>query len=160
MNGGDKRQLIERLTETHSSIRAIIKRTDLDICVYTDTDWRIKDILGHITTWDRQATQSLIAFKAGKDYSIPDLDEDAFNHQAFLEGRKMSAQQNLNEWEQARKDFIAAIQDIPQDRFSGDLLYPWGDERGSIATLVEFMVGHDIEHRDEMVKAIQESNED
>jgi len=137
----------------------ILEETDLDICVYTDTGWRIRDILGHIATWDRQVTQSLIAFKAGKEYSIPELDEDAFNQQEVLKGRKMTAQQVLKEWEQARKDFIEAVQEISLERFPGDLLYPWGDERGSIAWLVEYMTDHDIEHRDEIVKAIQASNE-
>ncbi len=159
MNERDKNYLITRLAETHSSIRAILKETDLDICVYTDTDWRIKDIIGHIATWDRQVTQSLIAFKAGKEYSIPELDEDAFNQQEVLEGRKMTTQQVLKEWEQARKDFIEAVQEISLERFPGNLLYPWGDERGSIAGLVEYMTDHDIEHKDEIVKAIQASNE-
>jgi len=160
MNERDKNHLIDRLVETHSSIRTILEETDLDICVYTDTDWQIKDIIGHIATWDRQVTQSLIAFKAGKEYSIPELDEDAFNQQEVLEGRKMTAQQVLKEWEQARKDLIEAVQEISLERFPGDLLYPWGDERGSIAGLVEYMTDHDIEHRDEIVKAIQASNED
>ena len=72
----------------------------------------------------------------------------------------MTAQQVLKEWEQARKDFIEAVQEISLDRFPGDLLYPWGDERGSIAGLVRYMIDHDIEHRDEIVKAIQALNED
>jgi hypothetical protein len=40
------------------------------------------------------------------------------------------------------------------------LLYPWGDERGSIAHLVETMTEHDVEHRDEIVKAIESSARD
>ncbi len=160
MNDRDKNHLIDRLVETHSSIRTAIEETDLDICVYTDADWRIKDIIGHIATWDRQVAKSLNAFKTGTEYSIPELDEDSFNQQQVLEGRKMTAQQVLMEWEQARKDFIGAVQEIPLDRFPGDLLYPWGDERGGIAKLVEYMIDHEIEHRDEIVKAIQASNKD
>ena len=72
----------------------------------------------------------------------------------------MTAQQVLKDWEQARKDFIEAVQEISLDRFPGDLLYPWGDERGSIVRLVEYMTDHDAEHRDEIVKAIQTSDED
>ena len=160
MNERDKNYLINRLAETHSSIRAILEETDLDICIYADTGWRIRDIIGHIATWDRQVTKSLIAFKAGKEYSIPELDEDAFNQQEVLEGRKMTTQQVLMEWEQARTDFLEAVQEIPLDLFPGDLLYPWGDERGSIAQLVEYMTDHEIEHKDEIVRAVQESNED
>ena len=41
------------------------------------------------------------------------------------------------------------------DGAGGAHIYPWGDERGTIARLVEMMTEHDVEHRDEIVKAIQ-----
>jgi hypothetical protein len=154
-----KRYLLEKLTEAHSATRAILKGVDLEIRVYTDTDWRIRDILGHITTWDREVTKSLRAFLAGTEHVIPDLDEDKFNQQSVLEQRQLSTQQIQAEWEQARDDFKEAIREIPSEQFSGDLLYPWGDERGSIAQLIEYMIEHDDEHRDEIVKAIQTSAE-
>ena len=159
MNVGDKNNLLERLTETHSEIRVILKGIDLERRVYSDTDWRIRDILGHIATWDREVTKSLRAFLAGTEYVLPDLggDETKFNEQAVLEQRELSTQQIFVEWEQARDDFKEAIREIPPDKFPGDLLYPWGDERGSIAQLVEYMIDHDDEHRDEIVKAIEAS---
>jgi hypothetical protein len=159
MTVGDKEYLLEKLTEALSATRAILKGVDLEMRVYTDTDWRIRDILGHITTWDREVTKSLRAFLAGTEYVIPDLDEDEFNQQSVLEQRQLSTQQIQMEWEQARDDFKEAIREIPSDQFSGDLLYPWGDERGSIAQLIEYMIEHDDEHRNEIVKAIEASIE-
>jgi hypothetical protein len=159
MTVGDKEYLLEKLTEALSATRAILKGVDLEMRVYTDTDWRIRDILGHITTWDREVTKSLRAFLAGTEYVIPDLDEDEFNQQSVLEQRQLSTQQIQMEWEQARDDFKEAIREIPSDQFSGDLLYPWGDERGSIAQLIEYMIEHDDEHRDEIVRAMQASAE-
>jgi len=159
MNVGEKKYLLEKLTEAHSAIRAILKGVDLEIRVYTDTGWRIRDILGHIATWDRQVAKSLRAFLAGTEYALPDLDGDEtkFNEQAVLEQRELSTQQIFVEWEQARDDFKEAIREISPDKFPGDLLYPWGDERGSIAHLVKYMIDHDDEHRDEIVKAIKAS---
>jgi hypothetical protein len=159
MTVGDKEYLLEKLTEALSATRAILKGVDLEMRVYTDTDWRIRDILGHITTWDREVTKSLRAFLAGTEYVIPDLDEDEFNQQSVLEQRQLSTQQIQVEWEQTRDDFKEAIREIPSDQFSGDLLYPWGDERGSIAQLIEYMIEHDDEHRNEIVKAIEASIE-
>ena len=57
-------------------------------------------------------------------------------------------------------DFKAALSDIPTDRFPGDLLYPWGNERGDIATMVDYMIGHDEEHYLEIEKAIQTAQAD
>ena len=63
----------------------------------------------------------------------------------------------MTEWEQAHDELKQAVQEIPVDRFPGDMLYPWGEERGSIATLVDYMIEHDVEHRDEISKALQAS---
>ncbi len=71
----------------------------------------------------------------------------------------MTAEQVYVECERARQEFKDALNEIPLDLFPGDLLYPWGDERGSIAQLVEYMTDHEAEHRDEIVKAKQASNE-
>ncbi len=158
----DKKYLLDLLTETHVAVQATVMEIDPEMRVYTDTDtgtdWRVRDIMGHIATWDRQVAKSLRAFRAGTEYIIPNLDEGEhdFNQQAVLEQRELTAQQLFAEWEQARGDFKEALQEIPDDQFPGDLLYPWGDERGTIARLVEYMTDHSIEHRDEIVKAIEE----
>jgi hypothetical protein len=150
----DKQHLLDLLTETQSAICTTVTGIDPEMRVYKDADWRVRDIVGHIATWDREVAMSLRAYRAGTEYSIPDLDEDAFNEQAVTEQRELTAQQVFAEWEQAREDFKQAVQEIPSDQFPGDLLYPWGDERGSIARLVEIMIEHDTEHQDEIVKAI------
>ena len=156
MNNRHEDDLLYRPTESHSAIQSIIEGINLELRVYSDSDWQIRDILGHITTWDREVTKSLRAYLAGTEYFIPDLgkDETEFNKQAVKEQRRLSTQQIVAEWEQAREDFKAALSDIPLDKFPGDLLYPWGDERGSIAQLVGYMIEHDEEHRDEILKAV------
>jgi hypothetical protein len=118
MSVGDNDDLLEKLIETRSATRALLKDVDPEMRVYTDPEWRIRDILGHIATWDRQVAKSLRAFRAGTEYFIPDIDED-----------------------------------------ESDLLYPWGGERGSIAKLIDYMIDHEDEHRDEIEKAIKASAE-
>ena len=159
MGSTEKNELLERLTKTHSGIASILEGVDLEQRVYSDPDWRIRDILGHIATWDQEVTRSLRAFLAGTEYGIPNLDEDEsdFNEQAVTEQRKLTTQQLVAEWKQARKDYIEAVSAIPPDKFPGDLLYPWGDERGSIALLVEYMLEHDEEHKAEIVEVLKAS---
>lgn len=159
MKSGEKNYLLSLLTDSHSALQTILEGIDLEMSVHSDSDWRIRDVLGHIATWDREVIRSLRAYLRGAEYFIPGIGEDEtdFNQQAVVEQRRLSTQQVVAEWEQARQEFKAAVSDIPLDRFPGDLLYPWGDERGSIAQLVEYMVEHDEEHRDEIVKALKES---
>jgi hypothetical protein len=151
----DKQRLFELLAQTHADTRAMLEGIDPELRVYPDSKWRIRDILGHVATRDRQSAKSLRAYRNGEEYAIPNLDEDPFNEQEVLRQQDMTSQQIFEEWELAREDFKGAVQEIPLDQFPGDLLYPWGDERGTIAYLVEMMTDHDVEHRDEIVKAIQ-----
>lgn len=151
----EKTRLLELLAQTHSTTRESLEGVDLELAVYTDSGWRIRDILGHIATWDRQVAKSLRAYRDGKDYALPNHDEDAFNAQDISEQQELKTQQVFDEWEKAREEFKNAVEEIPFDRFPGDVLYPWGDERGTIAFLVETMTEHDTEHQDEFVKAIQ-----
>jgi hypothetical protein len=160
MTINEKERLIDLLNDSQSATLAIVHSVDLEMQVYKDPDWRVRDILGHLATWDREVVKSLRAYQKGSEYSIPDLgaDESDFNQQAVLEQRALTTQQVLAECDQARQDFKIAVEDMPLEKFSGELLYPWGDERGSIAKLVEYMVEHDAEHRDEIVSAAESSN--
>ena len=156
MTAGEKEHLLKLLTESHAAFRATIEGIDPERRVYAEPSWRIRDVIGHIATWDNQVTKSLRAYQAGSEYSITNLEEDDFNERSVKAQQALTAQQVYVEWEQAREDFKDTLKEIPLDLFPGDLLYPWGDERGSIAKLVEFMIDHDAEHRDEIVKAMNE----
>ena len=159
MSVEEKIRLIDSMTEAHLALRKVLDETDLGMPVYKDSGWRVRDILGHVATWDREVAKSLRAYQAGSEYIIPDLDDEEvdYNERAVQEQRKLSAEQILDEFETAYEEFRSAIQEIPVDRFPGDLLYPWGDERGDIATLAEYMIEHAVEHRDEIAKAVQEA---
>lgn len=156
----EKKRLLERLSEAHQDVTVTLKEVDLEMPVFKDTGWLVRDILGHLATWDRETAKSLSAYQAGSEYLIPDFDEDAFNQRAVSEGRKLSGQQILDEFEGANNELKSAIQELPDDRFTGELLYPWGDERGDIATLVEYMIEHAVEHNDEIKQAAQEAEKD
>jgi hypothetical protein len=162
MTDKDKGCLIDLLSETHSNLRELVTAADPEMPVYADADegasWRIRDILGHIATWDLEVARSLRAYRAGEVYLTPDFDEqeeDDFNQRAIAEQRKLTTRELMAEWERAREEFKEAVQDIPDDQFPGDLLYPWGDERGTISYLVEYMVEHTVEHRNEIAKALE-----
>ena len=155
----EKKRLIDGLTEAHLSLRSTLDNVDLEINAYKDSDWRLRDIIGHVATWERVSAKSLRAYLAGSEYVVPNSEtyEDEYNEEEVLGQQKLSTQEILTEFEMANDDFINALQEIPVDRFPGDFLYPWGEDRGDIATMVEEMIEHVYEHQDEIVKATQNS---
>ncbi len=155
MTAEEKQSLLDLLSDTYTTVLATVEGVDPEMQVNPETDWRIRDIIGHIATWDREVTKSIRAFLQGSEYSIPDFDEDGFIAREVQEQRKLSTEAVFALWEGGRQDFMSVVNDFPVEQWSGDLLYPWGDERGSVSTLVEYMMEHDVEHRDEIVKALR-----
>ena len=160
MNADVKASLLTRLSETHTATREILDGIDLEICVFSDTDWRIRDILGHIATWDRILANALKAYIEGSQFVVIhdwDKEEVEFNHRAVQEQRKFSTEGLTDEWEQAHKEFIDALSAMPLEKLSGDYVYPWADERGDIVALVEIMIDHNAGHLEDIAKAIEEN---
>jgi hypothetical protein len=155
MTTEEKQRLVDLLTESQTAIRNLLEGVDLETRIYSEPSWQIRDILGHIAGWDREAAKSLCAFNVGEDYAISEFDENEFNENVVHGQRSWTVEQVLAEWDLAREDFKAAILEILPIKFPGDVLYPWGDERGCVAQLVEYMVEHDAEHRDDIGKALR-----
>lgn len=138
------------LGESHASTLKLLETVDLELEIYTDPVWRARDVLWHIAVWDREVSQSIEAFEFGGQYSIPEFTEHEFNSATIKEGRELSLEQVLKGANQARQQFQRVVELFPADQVDAELLYPWGDERGDIARLVNYMVEHDEEHRQEI----------
>lgn len=152
MSDKEKQNLLEKLDKHRLALNAELKEIDLQKIVYENSGWRVRDVIGHIATWNLETARSLNAYQAGSEYSIPDLQEteEDYNERAVVAQKRFSDSQVLIEWEHSLDELSRAIQEIPSDNFSGTLLYPWGDEYGSITLLVEYMIGHAIEHLDDI----------
>ena len=157
MTNSDKNKLLDKLTKSHAEFHKLLEGVDLQMSIYKDADWTIRDIVGHIATWDREVAKAIRAFKEGTEYINPEYTEDEsdYNQRAVLEQRKLTTEQVLVESEQAREDIIGALKELSEDKFPGDLVYPWGGERGDIVQLVEYFIEHDIEHQNEIKKALK-----
>jgi len=159
MSAEIKKLLLTQLVETHSAIQEILEGIDLEVVVYDDTGWQIRDIIGHIATWDRVLIHAIQTFLDGSEYVIPGMvgDETDYNAEKVEEQRKLSTTEILQEWNRAREDFIDAVRQVPTDRFFDELAFPWGDEHGSFTLMIEYMIEHNGEHQDEILEALKKT---
>ena len=93
MADDNKKRLLDLLANAHSILHTTVEGIDPELRVHAESGWRIRDIIGHIATWDREFVKSLSAFQEGTEYSIPDLDEDVFNQQAAMAQQELTARQ-------------------------------------------------------------------
>lgn len=156
MAANEKKSLIEKLSETYTKIHKLLEGVDLETSVYGEDNWRIRDILGHLATWDRELIQAIQAYQNGEVYINSEYSggETEFNERAVFEQRKLTTEQILAEWEGERDKLKQVIKGLPEDKFNSDFEYPWGGEHGTVVRLVNSFIAHDIEHMDEIKKAL------
>lgn len=153
MSQQEKERLLERLTATRAKTLADLKHVNPNIIAHRKSGWLVKDVIGHMAAWDREAAASLRAYVTGDDYR-PQIDMEAFNQQAYQRQKKLSAGQILAEFAAAHNAFKSALLDVPPDRISGPMLFAWGPT-GTVIQMVDVMILHEEEHRHEIKQAFR-----
>ena len=109
--------------------------------------WGLKDLVGHLTDWERVGVDGLSQLADGKtptfDYEIPDF--DTFNNANAAARADQSWEQVWADFTTTRQDFTDLFDQLPADMLSQTMATPWGSP---IPVYVWVMVwaGHEHEH--------------
>ena len=152
MGKNPKETLLELIRTTYTGLFKQLEGVDLERVIYEESGWRGRELLSHMAAWNRVVAMSLELFSQGKEYLIPDFAEDQFNQRTALEHKDLPVEEVVLHWKDSVEKLTSAIEKIPAEKFPGDLLYPWGGERGEIIQLVNYFIEHDQEHIAEIIK--------
>jgi hypothetical protein len=145
---GDRAALVEQLDQAREGMRASLEAASAGTEVYGD--WTVKDMVAHLTAWELVSTASLRAHAAGGDGGTPAAQGiDAHNAEAVASRRALAYERVIGEWEEARLELKAAIEEMPEDRLRESMLFPWGP-RGTVAQIVGILAHHEGEHGEEI----------
>lgn len=147
-----KQKLLDLLNNTYPSLYNKFVDFDLETVLHQDSGWRGREILSHMGAWNHEVVKTLKGILDKEEYLIPDYDEDEFNHKQVEEQKNLTTASIFENWKHSVKEMILAVENISDDSFPGDFLYPWGDERGDIFGFVKYFIDHDIEHIEEIEK--------
>jgi len=112
--------------------------------------WTIKELLAHLAGWDDACIASLRAFARGDAPATPaSRGIDPYNASTVHEREALSLDHVIKEWSLSRKEFIAAIRELPDEKVSEAFVMPWGS-RGTLADMVKIFAEHDVEHAEEI----------
>jgi len=91
---GRKEIYLERLAQAHARLQAAIQGLDETVmCTQVVTgDWTIKDLLGHMVSWNQEFRANIVAILRGEhpgtDHTISGVDDFAAWNQAWYLGKK------------------------------------------------------------------------
>ena len=112
--------------------------------VLVQDEWTTKDIMAHITSWERELLRWLDMAAQGlpPDMPLPGAWSDyvdAFNNQVYVECRDYPLVQVLTDWRQTYQKLQVELEALPEDE-NDPLWSVWLDEKppwGFIATFPE-----------------------
>ena len=152
MGKNPKETLLDLIRTTYPGLFEQLEVADLERVIYEETGWRGRELLSHMAAWNLVVALSLEYFSRGEEYLIPDFAEDQFNQRTAVEHKDLPLDEVMGHWKRSVEELISALERIPTEKFPGNLLYPWGDERGDIIQLVKYFIEHDQEHVAEILQ--------
>jgi hypothetical protein len=114
--------------------------------------WRVKDLLAHLATWEREVLASIQAHSEGEAYRISSFDLQRYNRDNYEARKEFDPVQCRVAWGMARRDLQFAIHDLNPARLYEPLTYPSG-KRGTLSALIEELVEHEEEHVRDILNA-------
>jgi hypothetical protein len=141
-------RLIQQLDKARQEMRTVLVDIDTQMEIYPS--WTIKHVLAHITGWDDVTIAALRAHAVGEEPATPAVRGiDFYNAQTVAEREALSYDHIVKEWELAREQLKAVLEEMPAEKFEETLVFPWGP-RGTIAQIVAIFADHEEEHAEEI----------
>jgi uncharacterized damage-inducible protein DinB len=114
--------------------------------------WTIKDILGHIASWEEICLKPLRPYAGGAPFQV-EATEDYSSLNKVLVARKQDTPLAVihDELDAIRKELMATASKLSAEQWEQSVLFPWGDE-GPVAEMLDELYQHELEH----VHAIQQ----
>ncbi len=83
-------------------------------------EWSVKDLIGHVTTWEQEAIRALSRYLADRDLEavVTWADIDGFNARESDRKRALSLSHLRGEFEESHSQLTALLSDFPEEELS------------------------------------------
>ncbi len=141
-----KHDILEQLARTHTDAIAELTPLDPQRVIYAESGWRVKDIVGHIVTWEAEYLRALHTHRRGGEYAIDGYtDDDHFNGYAATQRMDEPIERFYDEWHALRDWLLILVRPLTDDQLEAELLFP-DHMRASVRYLLIELLEHTQEH--------------
>ncbi len=118
--------------------------------------WTIKDVVGHVTSWEEVVLQPLRRYADGDPFGT-DVIEDylAWNDEQAALKKDIPLDAILEEANTIREELVATANRLSAEQWEQELTFPWGDT-GTLSKGLGGLAWHEKEH----VETIQHWRDD
>lgn len=113
-------------------------------------DWAIKDIVAHITAWERLAADRLSAAINGSALNFPIInnwdDVHAFNAARYAENKDKPIAAILEDAQTSYRSFVSIVEGLDDDFIANPLPFDWADNMTAFELIAANSYWHYKEH--------------
>jgi hypothetical protein len=149
-----KTETLNRLAESRQAFLLAIEGLSEDQITQIPVEgiWTIKDLLGHLATWEMTCVVPLRSYVAGGEFipgTIPD--HQVWNEAQARGWQVKSLAEILAEYQSIREEMVALVTALPEAQWEAKLPAPWGG-KANVGELCNGLIWHEsTEH----LKSIQ-----
>ena len=154
----NKEGLLTKLAASRRDlVRAILGLSEEEMTqIQVEGVWTIKDVLGHIASWEEICLEPLRRYADGAPFKVETiLDYLSVNEGLVARKRETPLDSILDELDAIREELAATVGKLSVEQWEQKVIFPWGDE-GPVAEMLDELYEHEWEH----VQAIQQWQRD
>lgn len=159
MSSHEKLFLVARWENRRATLKDLVTQAEPHREKEIYRNWRLKELLAHMSGWDDAVVDSLRAHATGAPLQTPaSRGIDAYNAQTVSTRETLDYDHVRREWDRTHELILQTIRDLPEEKATQPLIFPWG-EFGTVAYLVEIFVKHEEEHAHHLREWLKNPNE-
>ena len=149
----DKATLLEKIRASRVETEALLAQLDESHLIKPGVaeGWSVKDLLAHITYWERDTVEVLEAVKRGEVPTVTGEDQtDARNADAVLRSRAHPVAAVLADYSQTNDELIELVEELPEEELTDPDRFPWEHGLPLWQRIAGESYGHEQAHRDQI----------
>jgi hypothetical protein len=148
-----KNQLILILNHSRGEMLKVLEQVNSDQQIYPD--WKVKEILSHLSGWDACIAAALEAHSRGETTTGDlALEPDALNRQSVTARHGLTFEEVIEDWGAQRKNLARVIEEMTEEKFQAPAMFPWG-QVGAVEDIVRGFAAHERRHAEEIQRLIR-----
>ncbi len=142
------KETLARLAESRRALHQAIEGLSEEEMTQVQVEgvWTIKDVLGHIASWEETCLEPLQHYADGGPYDVQVIEDYlAWNDEQAARKRNVPLDAILDELTTVRQGLVEAANRLSAGQWAQRVPFAWGGE-GTIADTLEGLHEHEMEH--------------
>jgi uncharacterized damage-inducible protein DinB len=148
-----REETLSRLAESRQALHQAIQGLGEEEMTQVQVEgvWTIKDVLGHITSWEETCLEPLRCYADGGPFEVEVIEDYlAWNDEQAARKRDVPLDVVLDELSTVRQALVDTARGLSAGHWQQRVIFPWGGA-GTMAEALDGLCVHELEH----VHAIQ-----